>query len=83
MFVIDDILLLPLQPVLMVAEKIDEMVQKELYDEDRIKENLMNLQLKLDMDQISREEYDKQEEELLERLDQIISEKEEHLSESR
>ena len=64
MFVIDDILLLPLQPVLMVAEKIDEMVQKELYDEDRINENLMNLQLKLDMGQISPEEYDKHTEEL-------------------
>ncbi|MBI5701011.1 gas vesicle protein GvpG [Candidatus Saganbacteria bacterium] len=77
MFIIDDILLLPLQPVLMVAEKIDEMVQKELYDEDRIKENLMNLQLKLDMNQISQEEYERQEKNLLERLNQIISEKEE------
>ena len=77
MFVIDDILLLPLQPVLMVAEKIDEMVQKELYDEDRIKENLMNLQLKLDMGQISPEEYDKQEEELLARLNQVLAGKEE------
>ena len=77
MFIIDDILLLPLQPVLMVAEKIDELVKKELYSEDRIKENLMQLQLKLDMDQISLEEYERQEGELLARLDQILAEKEE------
>ena len=77
MFIIDDILLLPLMPVLMVADKIDEMVRKELYDEDRIKENLMNLQLKLDLDQISLEEYERQEEELLARLNQVMAEKEE------
>lgn len=77
MFIIDDILLLPLQPVLMVADKIDELVRKELYDEDRIKENLMQLQLKLDIDQISQEEYARQEEELLARLNQVLAGKEE------
>lgn len=75
MFIIDDILLLPLQPVLMVAEKIDELIQKELYNEDRIKENLMQLQLKLDLDQISLEEYERQEEELLARLNQVLAQK--------
>jgi len=74
-FIIDDILLLPLQPVLMVAEKIDELIQKELYNEDRIKENLMQLQLKLDLDQISLEEYERQEEELLARLNQVLAQK--------
>lgn len=75
MFIIDDLLLLPLQPVLMVAEKIDELIQKELYDEDRIKENLMQLQLKLDLGQLSLEEYERQEEELLARLNQVLAER--------
>lgn len=75
MFIIDDILLLPLMPVLMVAEKIDELIQKELYDEDRIKEDLMCLQLKLDLDQVSQEEYERQEEELLARLNQVLAQK--------
>ncbi|MBI5400398.1 gas vesicle protein GvpG [Candidatus Saganbacteria bacterium] len=75
MFIIDDILFLPLQPVLMVAKKIDELVKKELYDEDRIKENLMQLQLKLDLGQISQEEYARQEEDLLARLNQVLAER--------
>lgn len=77
MFVIDDILLLPLQPVLMVADEINEMVQKELYDEDRIKENLMQLQLNFDMGKMNEEEFQRQEKELLERLETVISAKEE------
>ena len=76
MFLIDDILLAPLKGVIWVAEKVKEVAEQELYDEGRIKEKLMELQLKLELEEISEEEYKKEEKELLERLDVIRRSKE-------
>lgn len=70
MFIIDDILFMPLQPIMMVAEKIDEMTREEFFDKGRIKQNLMNLQLKFDLGQISEAEFMAREAELLARLGQ-------------
>jgi len=77
MFLIDDILLAPLKGVVWLGKKINEVVEKEFSDQGRIKEELMQLQLRFEMDEISEEEYKKQEKELLERLDAIRKEKEE------
>jgi len=71
MFIIDDILLSPLKGVIWLGKKINEVAEKEFSDEGRIKEKLMGLQLKFEMDEISEEEYNKQEKELLARLDAI------------
>jgi hypothetical protein len=77
MFLIDDILLAPLKGVIWVAEKVKEIAEQELYDEGRIKERLMELQLQFELyDEISEEEYRKQEKELLARLDAIRKAKE-------
>ena len=54
-----------------LAKKIDEVLQRDISDEGRIKERLMALQLKFEMDEISVEEYDRQEEELLELIENI------------
>ena len=62
--------------IIFIAKKIDEMIQKEVSDEGRIKERLMALQLKIEMDEISAEEYDKQEEELLGLIENIRLNKE-------
>lgn len=76
MFLIDDILLAPLKGVMWLGKKINEVAEKEVSDEGRIKEKLMELQLKFELDEISEEEYNKQEKELLERLDAIRKAKE-------
>ncbi|OGV96474.1 MAG: gas vesicle protein GvpG [Nitrospinae bacterium RIFCSPLOWO2_02_FULL_39_110] len=76
MFLIDDILLSPLKGVIWIGEKLNEIVEKEVSDEGRIKEKLMELQLDFELDQISEEEYNRQEKELLSRLDAIRKEKE-------
>jgi len=77
MFLIDDILLAPIKGVIWVAEKVKEIAEQELYDEGRIKERLMELQLQFELyDEISEEEYKKQEKELLARLDAIRKAKE-------
>jgi len=77
MLLIDDILLLPLKGVIWIGKKIYEVAEKEFSDEGLIKEKLMGLQLKFEMDEINEEEYNRQEKELLARLDAIRKAKEE------
>jgi hypothetical protein len=74
MFIIDDILMAPFNGVIFLAEKLNEVILKETSDEGTIKERLMALQLKLDMDEIDEEEYDKREDELLKLLEKIREE---------
>lgn len=75
MFLIDSILLAPLKGVIFIAEKVNEVINKERSDEGTIKERLMALQLKFEMDEIDEEEYDKREDELLELLENIRKDK--------
>lgn len=75
MFIIDDLFMAPLKGLLFLGKKIDKIVQEEFSDEGRIKELLMELQLKFEMDEISMEEYDKGETELLEIIERIQSDK--------
>ena len=74
MFLIDSILLAPLKGVVWLGEKLNEIVDKELNDTGRIKEELMALQLQFELDEISQAEYDHKENELLDRLDAIANE---------
>lgn len=75
MFLIDDILLAPLKGVIFIAEKINEVLDKEMSDEGSVKERLMTLQLKFEMDEIDEKEYDKREDELLNILSNIREKK--------
>jgi len=77
MFLIDDILLAPLKGVIWVGKKIQEVAERETSDEGRIREKLMELQLRFELDEISEEEYTREEKGLLERLEAIRSAKEE------
>lgn len=75
MFLIDSILLAPLKGIIFIAEKVNEVIKKETSDEGTIKERLMALQLKFEMDEIDEEEYDKREDEMLKLLENIRAEK--------
>jgi uncharacterized membrane protein len=77
MLLIDDLLMLPIRGFLGIFEKIQEMVEQELSDETHVREKLMALRLRFELDEISEEEYDKQEKELLVRLDELRSVQEE------
>jgi len=79
MFLLDDILLAPLKGVIWLGKKVYEVGEKELYDEGGIKEELMALQLRFELDQISEQEYNEKEEELLARLDAITKAKEKEI----
>jgi len=61
---------------LWLGQKLNEIAQNELNDDGRIKEELMALQLRFELDEISEQEYDEKEEELLARLDAITKAKE-------
>jgi len=69
MFLIDDLLLLPVKGFFGIFKKIHEMAEHELSDEDYIKERLMEVQLRFELDEIGGEEYNQKEKELLTRLD--------------
>ena len=79
MFLIDSILLAPLKGIIWMGQKLSDMAQEELSDEGHIKEELMRLQLQFELDEISQPEYDRKEEELLDRLDFITNEREKEI----
>jgi hypothetical protein len=58
----------PFQGVIWIAEKLVEQVDKELYDEDKVRGQLMELELHFDMGEIGEEEYLAAEDVLLARL---------------
>ena len=76
MFLLDNILLAPLRGVIWLGKKVNEVGEKKLYDEGSIKEELMALQLRFELDEINEQEYNEKEKELLDRLDAITKSKE-------
>ncbi|MCX6160870.1 MAG: gas vesicle protein GvpG [Ignavibacteriae bacterium] len=54
---------------------MNEVAEQEMSDDGAVKEKLMELQLKFEMDEIDEEEYTKREDELLERLRNLKSNK--------
>jgi hypothetical protein len=74
MFIIDDILLAPLKGFIWLGEKINDVVEREWSDEGHLKEQLMELQFRFELDEINEETYTRQEKELLDRLNMIHGE---------
>ena len=58
----------PIRGVMWIAEKVAEQADRELYNEDALRGQLMELELRFDLGEISEEEYLTAEEVLLERL---------------
>lgn len=79
MFLLDDILLAPLKGVIWLGRKINEVGEKQLHDKGSIKEGLMALQLQFELDEISEQEYDEREKELLDRLDAVTKAREKEI----
>ena len=69
MLIIDDILLLPAQMLWKMFTGVKDDVDKELYpDEEQCKEKLLTLQMVLETEQITEEDYEAEEEKIMERL---------------
>jgi hypothetical protein len=58
----------PLAGFRFILNQVGEMAERELYDEDRIREELLELQLRLDEGDITEEEYAEQEADVMARL---------------
>jgi len=61
-------LMAPLTGFKFVLGTIQDLAERELYDQERIREDLLLLQLQLDEGEISEEEYVEAEAEIMERL---------------
>jgi len=68
MFLIDDLLLSPLTGLKFILGQIEKVVDRELNDETLIKEQLIELQMRLELDEISEAEYRSREQDLFARL---------------
>lgn len=68
MFFIDDLLLSPVSGFIFILNQIQKMADSELNDDTVIKEQLLELQMRLELDEISEAEYTAREAELFARL---------------
>ena len=68
MLLIDDLLLLPFTGFRFILGQIQKMADQELNDESVIKEQLLELQMRLELEEISEEDFSAQEAELFARL---------------
>ena len=75
MFIIDELLLAPLKMFTEIVEKIRDMAENELYGEDKIKNELLKLQLMLETGEITEEQYKETERALMDRLEEAATRK--------
>jgi len=68
MFLIDDLLLAPINGFKFILSQIQKMADRELNDESVIKEQLLELQMRLELGEISEQEFAQAEAELFARL---------------
>lgn len=68
MFFIDDLLLAPVNGFKFIMRQIQELADRELTDDTSIKEQLLELQMRLELGDISDEDYAAAEAELFARL---------------
>ena len=76
MFLLDDLLLAPVSGVVWLAEKIKEVADSEFSDPGVLKQKLLDLQMMLELNQISEDDFRQRESELLIRLEEIGKAKE-------
>lgn len=77
-FILDDILLLPVKGPAWLFKKIYEIGETELTDTGAIHEQLLELQMRFELEEIDEEEYEREEARLLARLEEIRKYKETH-----
>ena len=74
MFLIDDLLMAPVNGFKFILGQIQKLADQELNDDTVIKEQLLELEMRRELDEISDEEYREREAELFARL-RVIKER--------
>lgn len=75
--IVDDVIFAPIKLPVWVCKKLSESAEKEMTDDSKIYEDLLELQMRNELGEISDEEYDRQETRLMEKLEEIRKYKEE------
>ncbi|MDP1538570.1 MAG: gas vesicle protein GvpG, partial [bacterium] len=71
-----DILLAPIKGIVWLAEKVRDMAVEELEDTpEKLQRELLDLQMALEVEQITETEYQKREKDILERLEALKEKK--------
>jgi hypothetical protein len=76
MFLLDDLLLAPVKAVVWLAERVQEAADREFSDPGVLKQKLLDLQMMLELNQISEDDFRRRESELLARLEEVTKTKE-------
>ncbi len=71
MFLVDDILLAPAKALMWIFQEIHKQVMEEFYSEEKIYKELARLQYLLDIGEISEDKYNRLENTLIKRLQEI------------
>ena len=79
-FLVDDIILFPCKMVQWVGDKLYESAEDQLTDSSRVAEQLLELQMRYELDEIGDEEYAQGEAELMAELEAIRKYKESTVS---
>lgn len=69
--------IIPVKGMVWIGSKLKGTAEEEITDEGKIQGRLLDLQMRFEMDEISEEEYDKKEAQLMEKLEAIRKYKEE------
>ena len=77
MFLIDDLLLLPIDGMKFVFRTLAKVAEEQYTDDAPIKERLLELQLKLESGEITEEEYTQEEADIIHQLREIQNRKRE------
>ena len=70
-FLLDDILLAPLNGVIFIAEKLHAQAMEELLDEAGVRQELRELYMRLETGKLSEAEFEEREAALVERLEEL------------
>jgi hypothetical protein len=76
MGILTGILLAPVKGPYWIAKKVHDIAMDEFLDEGKVREQLRELYTSFEEGKISEEEFESQEEKLVERMEQIMSYKE-------
>lgn len=72
MFLIDDIFLAPFKGIKFIAESVHDAAQDEIANRrTSLRNELNDLYMQLEVEEITEEEFDDREEEILDRLDEL------------
>jgi uncharacterized membrane protein len=70
-FILDDVLLVPVKMLVWVGKKLEEAAEEEVNDESRWHERLLELQIKYELGEITQEEFEREEGLIMDRISSI------------